>query len=162
MSSIYQLTNEAMELASLLSEGEITPEIENQLVINQEELQKKAIDYGYVMKSFNVDIDAIDAEIERLKALKTIRTNAIERMKSALQNALEVYGIEKVETPTMKISIRSNPPSVDVVNEYQIPEMFKKEKTTVSIDKSSILKALKEGQEVPGAVIKQSKRIDIK
>lgn len=162
MSSIYQLTNEAMELASLLSEGEITAEIENALVINQEELQKKAIDYGYVMKSFNVDIDAIDAEIERLKALKTIRTNAIERMKSALQNALEVYGIEKVETPTMKISIRSNPPSVDVVNEYQIPEIFKKEKTTVSIDKSSILKVLKEGQEVPGAVIKQSKRIDIK
>jgi len=46
MSSIYQLTREAQELASLLSEGEITPELETSLIINQTELQTKAINYG--------------------------------------------------------------------------------------------------------------------
>lgn len=162
MSSIYQLTTEAKELASVLSEGEITPELETSLVINQTELQKKAIDYGFVIKSFESDITIIDLEIERLKALKTIRTNAIERMKNAVLEAMEVYGIEKVESPTLKLSVRNNSESVNLVNEYQIPDIYRKEKVTLTIDKNLIKEDLKTGLEVPGAVLKRSKTLTIK
>lgn len=162
MSSIYQLTTEAKELASVLSEGEITPELETSLIINQAELQKKAIDYGFVIKSFESDISIIDSEIERLKALKTIRNNAIDRMKSSVLEAMEVYGIDKIESPTLKLSVRLNPESVELVNEYQIPDCYKKEKTTVSIDKAMIKEDLKSGLEVAGAVLKRGHRLEIK
>lgn len=162
MSSIYQLTAEATQLASLLSEGEITPEIENALVINQNEIQKKAIDYGYVVKSFESDIDTIDAEIKRLQALKSIRMNAIDRMKKAVLEAMQVYGIEKVETATMKLAVRNNPESVEIVNEYQIPDFFRKKKVTESIDKVSIKKAIQEGQDVPGALLVKNQSLTIK
>ena len=162
MSSIYQLTTEAKQLASILSEGELTEDIENALEINQNELQKKAIDYGYVMKSFESDIDAIDEEIKRLQALKSVRKNGIDRMKSALLEAMQVYDIQKVETPTMKISIRNNPESVELVNEYQVPDKFRKQKVTETIDKTGIKNALKNGEEVPGAVLVRNQSIQIK
>jgi hypothetical protein len=162
MNSIYQLTTEAKELASLLSEGEITPEIENALVINQTDLQTKALNYGYVVKSFQDDVEAIEAEIKRLQGLKTTRSNAIERMKSAVLEAMQVYGIEKIESPTLKLSVRNNPESVDILNEYQVPDIYRKEKITVSIDKDLIKEDLKSGLEVPGAVLKRTKSLTIK
>lgn len=162
MSSIYKLTVEAQEIASLLSENELTEEINNALTINQDQLQKKAIDYGFVIKSFEYDVSIIDEEIKRLQGLKTIRNNAIDRMKSALLEAMEVYGIEKVETPIMKLSVRLNPESVDLVNQYLIPNEFFKEKTTTTIDKVAIKKAIQEGHEVPGALLIRNKSIQIK
>ena len=162
MASIYELTVEAQKLASILSEGELTEEIENSLAINQNELQQKAIDYGYVIKSFESDINAIDSEIKRLQGLKTARNNAIKRMKDSVLEAMQIYGIEKVESPTLKLSIRNNPESVNLVNEYQIPDKFKKEKVTVTISKSEIKKALQDGEDVPGATLERSQTIQIK
>ena len=162
MSSIYQLTREAQELASLLSEGEITPELETSLIINQTELQTKAINYGYVIKSFESDIDTIDSEIKRLQGLKKVRDNAITRMKSALLEAMEVYGIEKVESPTLTLSIRNNPESVEVLNEIQIDRKFWNEKIVCSLDKTAIKKSIQSGESVEGAILIRTKSIQIK
>lgn len=162
MKSLFNITAEARELASALIEGELNEELENALVINQNELQEKAISYGYAIKSIESDIDTIDAEIERLKALKQSRTNAIERMRAAVLEALTIYGIEKVTSPTLNLSVRLNPESVDIINEYQVPEIYRKEKVTVSIDKTAIKEAIKSGLEVPGAVLDRKKRLEIK
>lgn len=162
MKSLFNITAEARELASALIEGELSSEMELALVINQSELQEKAINYGFAIKSIEADISTIDSEIERLKALKTSRTNAIDRMKSAVLEAMEIYGIEKVTSPTLNLAVRLNPESVDLVNEYQIPDCYKKEKVTVSIDKNLIKEDLKSGLEVPGAVLKRGARLDIK
>ena len=162
MSSIYQLTREAQELASLLSEGEITPELETSLIINQTELQTKAINYSYVIKSFESDIDTIDSEIKRLQGLKKVRDNAIIRMKSALLEAMQVYGIEKVSSPTLTLSIRNNPESVEVLNEIQIDRRYWNEKVVWSLDKAAVKKAIQSGEPVEGCVLIRTQSIQIK
>ena len=135
MNTLFKITEQARELSQALIECELAPEMESALIINQNELQEKSINYAYAIRSIEYDLEAIDSEIKRLQALKTSRTNAIERMKSAVLDAMDIYGIDKIETPTMKLSVRLNPPSVELINEYQIPDIFKKEKVTVSIDK---------------------------
>ena len=162
MSSIYQLTREAQELASLLSEGEITPELETSLIINQTELQTKAINYSYVIKSFEADIDTIDSEIKRLQGLKKVRDNGITRMKSALLEAMQVYGIEKVTSPTLTLSIRNNPESVEVLNEIQIDRKYWNEKIVWSLDKAAVKKAIQSGESVEGCVLIRTQSIQIK
>lgn len=162
MKSLFNISAEARELASALIEGELSEELETALVINQNELQEKAINYGFAIKSIEADIDTIDAEIERLKALKTSRTNAIDRMKSTVLEAMNIYGIEKVASPTLNLAVRLNPESVEVVNEYQVPDIYRKEKVTVTIDKTAIKEAIKSGLEVPGAVLDRKKRLEIK
>lgn len=162
MKSLFNITKEAQDLVLGLIEGELTEQLENALTINQNELQEKSINYAWAIKSIESDIDTIDAEIERLKALKSSRTNAIERMKSAVLEALTIYGIEKVTSPTLNLSVRLNPESVELINEYQVPDIYRKEKVTVSIDKTAIKEAIKSGLEVPGAVLDRKKRLEIK
>ena len=162
MSSIYQLTREAQELASLLSEGEITPELESSLVINQTELQTKAINYSYVIKSFEADIDTIDSEIKRLQGLKKVRDNGITRMKSALLEAMQVYGIDKVASPTLTLSIRNNPESIEILNEVQIDRKYWNEKIVWSLDKAAVKKAIQSGESVEGCVLIRTQSIQIK
>lgn len=161
MKSLYVISQEAIELASLLEDGEFTPEMETTLTINQSELQEKAINYGYVIKSLSEDVSSIDSEIKRLQAIKTAKVNAIDRMKESVLKAMNIYGIHKINSPTLNLSIRKSK-SVEIIFEGVIDDKFKKEKITVSIDKTAIKKAIESGETVEGAVIKENDNLQIK
>lgn len=150
-----------MEIASQLEEGELTPEIESQLVIAQSELQEKAINYGYAVKSLEDDVTAINEEIKRLQAIKTSKANAIDRMKEAVSNAMQLHGIEKVESPTLNLSFRKSE-AIEVDNIDQLSDDLKAVKTTVSADKTIIKQAIKDGKEVQGARLVINYNLQIK
>jgi hypothetical protein len=161
MKSLYNITAEALNLASALEEGEITPELENSLIINQTELQDKAINYAYVIRTVEIDVDAIDEELKRLQAIKKAKNNVIDRMKESVVNAMGIYGIEKINTPTLNISLRKSE-SIEIVNESQLADNYKTEKITYSPDKTRIKNAIKEGVEVEGAVLVTKFNLQIK
>jgi hypothetical protein len=161
MKSLFNITAEALNLASALEDGEITPELENRLIINQTELQEKAINYAYVIRTVEIDVSAIDEEIKRLQAIKKAKTNVIDRMKESVVTAMGIYGIEKVSTPTLNLSLRKSE-SIEIVNESQIPDGFKTQKITVAPDKTRIKQAIKDGDEVQGAVLNINYNLQIK
>jgi hypothetical protein len=161
MKSIYQLTTEALEIASLLEENELTPEIEQVLVINQDELKEKALNYAYVIRSFEDDVTAIDNEIKRLRALKEAKTNSIERLKESISTAMNIYGIEKVESPLLKLSFRKSE-AVEITNEEVLPLSFKTEKVTYTANKVKIKEAIKNGETVFGAILQINYNLQIK
>jgi uncharacterized small protein (DUF1192 family) len=161
MKSLFNITAEVLELASALEEGELTPELETALAINQNELQEKAINYGYVVKSLEGDISAIDEEIKRLQALKKAKSNAIDRMKESVSNAMQLYGMEKLTSPTLSLSLRKSE-SVDVDLTEALPNDFKITKVTVTPDKIAIKQALKQGENITGATLKINYNLQIK
>jgi hypothetical protein len=161
MKSIYQLTTEALEIASLLEENELTPEIEQALVINQDELKEKALNYAYVIRTFEDDVTAIDSEIKRLRALKEAKTNSIERLKECISTAMNIYGIEKVESPLLKLSFRKSE-AVEITNEEVLPMSFKTEKVTYTPNKVKIKEAIKNGETVFGAILQINSNLQIK
>jgi hypothetical protein len=157
--NLYQIKNEYLTLASQLEQGELTPEIEQQLQINEEQLKEKAINYGYVIRSFEYDNDIIDAEIKRLKQLKEYKENAIDKLKSAVSDAMQLYGIEKIDSPTLKLSFRKSE-SIEVSD--NLDKKYLIEKTTLQPDKQAIKKAIKDGKQVEGAVLVTNYNIQIK
>jgi hypothetical protein len=159
--SLYNITAEALELVSALEEGELTLELERSLIINQNELQEKAINYGYAIKSMEDDVTAIAEEIKRLQAIKTAKNNAADRMRGSIINAMMLYGIEKVTSPTLNLSFRKSE-SVEVDLIQFLPDNLKIVKTTVTADKIAIKKAIKEGQHITGAFIKENFNLQIK
>jgi hypothetical protein len=161
MKSLFNITAEALQLASALEEGEITAELETSLVINQEELQQKAINYAYVIKTVEYDISAIDEELKRLQAVKKAKNNVIDRMKESVVNAMGIYGMEKISSPTMNLSLRKSE-SIQIINESQIPDGFKTQKITITPDKTRIKEAIKDGDEVQGAVLSVNYNLQIK
>jgi hypothetical protein len=157
--NLYQIKNEYLTIASQLEQGELTPEIEQQLQINEEQLKEKAINYAYVIRSFEYDNDIIDAEIKRLKQLKEQKENAIDKLKNAVSDAMQLYGIEKIDSPTLKLSFRKSE-SIEVSD--NLDKKYLIEKTTLQPDKNAIKQAIKDGQQVEGAVLVTNYNIQIK
>jgi len=163
MSNIYQISREFLQLAEALTEsgGEILPEVETALAINKEELQTKAINYGYVIKSIDSDISTIDEEIDRLNSLKKAKNNALNRLKNTVIDAMILFDIHKVETPTLKLSLRESK-SVEILDEEEIEARFIKTKEVKTVDKAGLKKAIESGELVSGAVLKTNQNLNIK
>lgn len=162
MRSIYDISKDLLEIKELLIEngGEISEETENKLIISEQELEVKAANYGMVIKDILLESEAIDKAIQDLQAKQTKRAKTILRLKETVSNAMQSFGITKVETPTVKISFRKSS-KVVIEQEDLIPKKFIKEKVSTSIDKTELKKALKEGN-VLGASIEETQNIQIK
>jgi phage terminase small subunit len=161
MNTLFNITARAQQLARALEDDELTPELENELVINQQELQIKAENYAYAIKSLEGDVSIIDEEIKRLKGLKDAKNNAIDRMKGSVVNAFQIYGITEVKSATLKLSLRRSE-AVEVISIDQLPENLVTVKKTVSADKVKIKEAIKNGVPVEGAVIVENFNLQIK
>jgi len=161
--SIYKIQNEfQLIIAEVINnEGEITPELETALTINKEQLQSKAVDYCYVIKQLDYDCEQIDNEIARLNKLKKVRSNLTDRLKNTVSSAMQLYEVEKIETPLIKLSFR-NSESVEITNEQQLDACFIVTKTVTTPDKKAIKDAIKSGVFVEGATISYNKNLQIK
>lgn len=162
MSNIYQIQQEYLSITNQLIEsgGELSPEIEQALAINKAEIENKARNYGYVVKSLENDVDAIDEEIKRLQALKTARNKTIDILKDTVKNAMQLYGIEEIKTSTLKLSFRKSE-SVEV-NQDIISESYCNQKVVLTPDKARIKEAIKNGVCVTGANIIINYNLQIK
>jgi hypothetical protein len=161
MANLYEITREALELASLLETEEFTPELEQLLVINQEQLQVKAGNYAKVIANIQSDADAIDSEIKRLKAMKESKDRAITRLKDAVREAMLVSNIDKIESPLFKLSLRrSESVEVDIVE--ALPSSFLNVKNVVTADKLAIKEAIKRGENIIGARLIENFNLQIK
>jgi uncharacterized coiled-coil DUF342 family protein len=159
--NLYQITQEAQYLAALLETEELTPELEQELIINQEQLQTKGINYAKVIANYQSESDQIEAEIKRLKGMKESRDKRITWLTESLKKAMIVSGIEKIDSPLFKISIRrSEAVEVDVVE--ALPAEFTNVKTVVTADKVSIKEAIKKGVSIFGARIIENFNLSIK
>jgi len=161
--SIYKIQNDfQLIIAEVINnEGEITPELETALTINKEQLQSKAVDYCYVIKQLDYDCEQIDNEIARLNKLKKVRANLTDRLKNTVSSAMQLFEVEKIETPLIKLSFR-NSESVEITNEQQLDACFIVTKTVSTPDKKAIKDAIKSGVFVEGATISYNKNLQIR
>jgi hypothetical protein len=159
--SLFQINSELVEVTNLLIEngGELTPELESRLQIAENELKAKSVNYYHVIKELESTTNMIDAEIKRLQELKKARVNTIEKLENALLYSMKLHGIEKIDTDTLKISLRKSK-SVEVVDIDLLPfNCLKIEKKAI---KSEIKKLIEEGMEIEGAKIVENLNLNFK
>jgi hypothetical protein len=159
--NLYQITQEAQYLAALLETEELTPELEAELLINQEQLQSKGINYAKVIANYQSESDQIDAEIKRLKAMKESRDKKVTWLTESLKKAMLVSGIEKIESHLFKISLRRSE-AVEVEIPEALPIDWQVKKVTITADKVAIKKAIKEGYSITGARLVENFSLQIK
>lgn len=157
--NLYNIKSEYLAIAHELTEGELTPELEQALIITQENLQEKAINYGYVIKNFESEVDIIEEEIKRLNALKKARQNAVDKLKTNISDAMQLFGILEVKAPTFKMNFRKSE-SVEIFE--GLDQEFITEKVSYQPDKIAIKNAIKEGRQVNGAALVTNFNIQIK
>jgi hypothetical protein len=161
--TIYQIEQSYNQLAEELIDngGELTPELSEALAITEEQLQNKSVAYSFVIKQIDSEVDIIDAEIKRLQAMKKTRENASERLKANIKHAMELFNIDEIKTPLVKINFRKSE-AVEVDDVNQLPASYKVVKVTEQADKAAIKSALESGIEIPGCRIIENRNLQIK
>lgn len=82
-----------------------------------------------------------------------------EEMKEAIKVWMEQLNLKSLDFINQKVTLKNNPPSVKINDAELIPERFKKEITTISIDKTKIKSAIQLGEDVPWAEIVVNKTL---
>ena len=161
--SIYQIEQSYNQLAEQLidNDGELTTELAEQLASTEEPLQNKTVAYSFVIKQMDADIDIIDAEIKRLQAAKKQREKATEYLKDRIKHAMELFQIEEIKTPLVKINFRKSE-TVEVADVNTLPAAYKVVKLTEQADKAAIKAALKDGVDVAGCSIATHRNLQIR
>ena len=161
--TIYQIEQSYNQLAEELIDngGELTPELSEALAITEEQLQNKSVAYSFVIKQIDSEVDIIDVEIKRLQAMKKTRENASERLKANIKHAMELFNIDEIKTPLVKINFRKSE-AVEVDDVNQLPAPYKVVKVTEQADKVAIKEAIKNGADIPGCRIVANRNLQIK
>lgn len=162
--NLYQIRTEHLALIAQIEEqdGEIYDHQEQALGFTQEAFQEKAVSVGFAVKSYEDGIKAIEAEIKRLQGMKQGAEKRMEWWKSQLEGAMHQFGVEKIDTPTLKLSFRKSE-AVEVENEDLIPQDVKElVPASWKISKTKIKEAIKAGKEVPGASLVSRQNLQIK
>ena len=160
--NIYQIKEDYLSILDEISaaEGELMPELEVRLTINEQELKEKSINYAYYIKKLEADNNIIKAEIDRLKDLKDSNSTKIERLEKNISDAMLLYKVDKIETPILKLSFRKNE-AVNILDESKLSDNFFTTKITKTVSKTAIKDALKSGV-VDGAEIVVNYNLQIK
>ncbi len=163
--TLYELTNEYVELLIMLED----PEIDEAIITDtlegiSGELELKAEGYAKVMRQMETDIKAIKAEEDRLYNRRKSLENRLAWLKDRLQNVMEITGKTRFKTELFTFTIQKNPASVvidenrleNIPAEYLIPQEPK-------IDRTKIKEDLKAGKELPGiAHLQQTESLRIR
>ena len=152
MSTLYQLTDDYLTLLEMAED----PDMDEQALMDTMEgiegaLEIKAEGYAKVIRTLEGDAAACDAESKRLRNKKQAIERNIDRMKKALQYAMEVTGKTKFKTALFSFGIQKNPASVVIDEGYieNIPDRFLIPQDP-QIDKKAIKEALKAGEDLEG------------
>lgn len=128
------------------------------------ELQVKAQSVACFIRNLEATAAQIKEAEAHMAARRKALENRAERVKDYLLASMMVAGVQKVECPLFRMSVRDNPAAVEVFQPELIPQQFMRQPPPPppSPDKTAIKEALKDGIDVPGCRLTQGKRLEIK
>lgn len=161
--NIFQISQELLDIFAELEEngGELTEELEAQLAVSQADFKTKVKSYTDVIKHTESEIDLIDKEIARLKALKDSKEKAIARLEKIIIWAVEMFGETTksggkfVDYGTGKVIIK-NTEKVEINDDFasQTANSFMEEIRSLAYTKELYYNELKDNVSIPEEDIK--------
>lgn len=163
---LYELTSKRQELLDLIAamdseDLELSDAVGDTLEALDEAIQDKAEAVASFIFSLQADSAALKQEEQRLAERRRLNDAKVERMKTYLVDALDDAGVDKVKSSRFTIGFRKSQ-AVDVLDLDTLPESLKRTKTIVEADKTAIKQALKQGIDVPGALLIDKRNLSIR
>lgn len=152
MTKLYELTGNMIELERLDLDAET---MSDTLEAISGEFNDKAVSILKFTENMNSDIDALSAEIKRLRERKSVFENRKKRLRAYLLENMEAAGINKIECPYFTASLRKGVESVEIEDQELIPDEYITVEVTEKVDKEAIKRDLKAGLEIQGATLKR-------
>jgi len=128
--------------------GDLTPELEEQLIITEHERESKCEGYVSVIGQLKSKSELLKREAKRLLDAARTYDKSVERLEDNLLSSIVQLG--PVKTNFVSISTRRNK-SVEIAEDAEIPLQYQRVK--IEANKTAIKEALESGIDVPGAAI---------
>lgn len=126
----------------------------------QGELSDKMEGCGVYLKGLKADVEALKSEEASLKKRRLIAERKVERMADYIQDVLTNRFGGKFETSKVKLSTRRSS-KVEVLDESLVPNEFKTENITYTIDKAEAKKEMKNGNAIPGLALIETQNLQV-
>jgi hypothetical protein len=136
--NIYNIKKDYLQLMQQIEEleGEITPEIEQQLIITEKDCEEKIKSFHGIIKHNEGDLQLIKDEKERLSKVANVKENLIKTLKSSVLEACSLFGYDgksgnkKIDYDTLKVyTVNKDKIEVDEekFNEFALQSLWKDE-----------------------------------
>ena len=165
MNALYNIAAEYRAAAEKLAELDLDAEtIVDTLEGLSGDLETKAQNVAFLARNLESTAAAIKQAEADMAARRKAMENRADGLKRYIFESMKFAGIEKIECPHFRLSIKNNPAAVDVFEPGLVPASFMRtpEPPPPAPDKTAIKEALKAGQDVPGARLTSGQRLEIK
>lgn len=145
------------------NDGVLTPELEELLTVSDDRIQEVTSELLHLRQVATTQIMAAEAQVAQAKEF----AGRIERVRAAIDSQLKDAAIRlgTIQAGTYKISIGISKVA-DVYDPELLPRQWQREVPAVAAqwlpDKVAIAKALRAGNEVPGARLEERQNLQIK
>lgn len=157
--SLIQIAQDSAALEELLQEtgGELTETLETFLDEMQANLLAKADSYHSMMDHLETTASRYRFRAKAYTTAAGAAENIVKRMKERMVVAIQLMGKEEVSGDSIRFKLQNSPASLVIDDANAIPKEYTV--VTVSPDTTKIKSALKDGFQVAGAHLEQSKHV---
>lgn len=107
--TLYELTQEYMQLLAMLEDPEVDPEVlQDTMEAIGGEIEDKAEAYAIIIGELTAKADQITKEAQRLDKWVDFLEGNVARMKDRLMTSMNETGTKKIETEHFRISVAGN------------------------------------------------------
>lgn len=160
--TLYNLTRNYLEVLCNIPDDASQEAVNDTLDAIEGAIEVKAGNIAAVRANLRGEIAKFKAEEERIAAGRRSMEKAVARLEKYLLLNMESLGMSELSAGTFTVKIQNNPPAVNITDEKSIPAEYTTIKTEIVVDKKRIADALKAGQEIPGAVLAQGRRLVVR
>jgi len=154
---LYEITENLKQLGQMIEDGVEESQLIDALNDVNEAFEEKAKSILFLIRNIEGNIELSKLEEARLSNRRKSMEKQLDSIKAYLVMNMAESGKTKIDNGVIKASYIKPKPVLVLSDENAIPDSYKNPKVTISIDKKLILSDLKEGKEIEGASIGESK-----
>lgn len=166
---LYEIADTYRAFMAAVDAGEIPEDaVADTLDGIEGEFDQKVDNIACLIKELRLEAQAIKEEADNLYVRQKQKQARADWLARYLQANMQATGNGKIETARNRITIKKNPVSCKILDEdtvlgfLQLHGMADCYKQETTIKKRELLMRLKDGDEIPGAELDVSERIEIK
>ena len=117
---------------------------------------------GAMILNMEAQLDMLEQAERRLAGRRAYLESLHAAAKGWALKLMQDADVKQVSGGIIDIARKKNPPKVEILNENEIPQLYRKVELIDKIDRMAIAAALKDGMIVPGARLTQNERLEVK
>jgi hypothetical protein len=162
--TLYALSEKYIQLVDLLEDPEVDSDaIEAELDQISGAIAQKAEAIAGLIRWYEGLADLRRFESKRMADSVVSFQRQADRLRAYVLRHMQAAGMQRVDTSRFTLSVRQNPPRVEVLEELLVPSEFQRQKLIIDVDKRKILEHTRlTGEIVPGTEIVRGERLDIR